>query len=61
MALTPEEQASIEERFEILEKQVHRLKRKNNLDHRIPLLATNFDVEDAIFAAHSTYVMKSAN
>ncbi|KKL91728.1 hypothetical protein LCGC14_1891790 [marine sediment metagenome] len=49
MPLTPEEQATIEERFEALEEQIRRLKRKSNLDPRIPLLATNFDVEDAIF------------
>ncbi len=49
MVLTPEEQASIEARFETIEEQIRRLKRKGNLDPRIPLLATGFDVEDAIF------------
>ncbi len=50
MTLTPEEQADIEVRFEALEEQIHRLKRKSNADPRIPLLATGFDIEDAIFS-----------
>ena len=57
MVLTPEEQASIEERFEALEETTKRLEqrlRSNFRDNRIPLLATGFDIEDAIFppAAH---------
>ncbi|KKK80505.1 hypothetical protein LCGC14_2822820 [marine sediment metagenome] len=50
MPLTPEEQADIEARFEALEEQIRRLKRKSNVDPRIPLLATGFDVEDALFS-----------
>ena len=52
MVLTPEEQASIEERFEALEEkntQLERLLRSGRGDNRIPLLATGFDIEDAIF------------
>ena len=52
MPLTPEEQADIEERFKTIEEQIRRLKRKSNFDPRIPLLATGFDVEDAIFNSY---------
>ena len=58
MPLTPEE---IEERLIALEERNQRLERRSKLDPRIPLLATSFDVEDAIFANHSIYVIKSAN
>ena len=60
MVLTPEEQAIIEERFEALEEQISKLKRKNNLDHRISLLTTSFDLEDAIFPP-AVRVYNSAN
>ncbi len=53
MVLTPEEQADIEERFERLEERstrLERLIRSVKTDNRIPLLATGFDLEDAIFS-----------
>jgi len=47
MPLTPEE---IEERLIELEESNQRLKRRSGVDNRIPLLATGFDLEDAIFS-----------
>lgn len=46
MVLTPEE---LEERIFDLEKQVVKLKRRTRTDHRVPSLADEFDIEDAVF------------
>ena len=61
MALTPEQ---IEDRLKALEdknEELGNLLGSGRGDSRIPLLATSFDVEDAIFSNHSIYVIKSAN
>ena len=60
MPLTPEDQAALDDRFEALEEQIRRLKRKSNADPRIPLLATNFDVEDAIFNTYRARSQRAA-
>ncbi len=50
MPLTPEERSALDERFELLESKLKKALRSNRIDHRIPLLATGFDIEDALFS-----------
>lgn len=56
MALTPEQ---MEDQLLRLTDRVEVLARNRNTDPRIPLLANDFDVEDAIFASHALYVVKT--